>query len=325
VSTPNSLQLAQARGARNQAAALHLYNPNVTLIDVGWRICEQERAVEPTLTVRVHLRYKPRGAAFESFAATSPLAIHKGQLEDAIEFPVDIVQATYRRQPGGARPSLAERASLCNPLRGGVSISNAWAFGEYGTCGGMVRDRATGRAMLLSCWHVLAGVANPPAGLPIYQPGLGDGGWSQNTIARFRRHGMLRGVDAAVAELTDARPMLNEQVGLGAVRGVAAPRIDMHVVKCGRSSGITEGIISGLSGEYPTTYGGFSAKIQHVVHIRPLRFGDEVSRGGDSGSWWLDKATNQVVGLHFAGDDEPEYALAIAMPQVLEALQVDLP
>jgi hypothetical protein len=135
---------------------------------------------------------------------------------------------------------------------------------------------------------------------------------------------MFGGVDAAVAELTGARPMINDQLELGPVAGVAAPRIGMHIVKSGRASGITEGIISGLVGEQATTYNGFPWKIQHVVHIIPVRFGAEVSRAGDSGSWWLDKATNKVVGLHFAGDDDPEYALAIAMPQVLEALDIDL-
>jgi endonuclease G len=54
--------------------------------------------------------------------------------------------------------------------------------------------------------------------------------------------------------------------------------------------------------------------------------GTEVSRGGDSGSWWLEDETNQAVALHFAGYDYPvETALAIAMPPVLAVLNVEIP
>jgi hypothetical protein len=35
-------------------------------------------------------------------------------------------------------------------------------------------------------------------------------------------------------------------------------------------------------------------------------------------------SATEAVTLHFAGFDEPEAALAIAMPQVLEALNVDI-
>ena len=63
----------------------------------------------------------------------------------------------------------------------------------------------------------------------------------------------------------------------------------------------------------------------HFVHrIVPQPGFAEVSRGGDSGSWWLEEDTHQAVGLHFAGQDDPETALAIAMPQVLDALNVDI-
>ena len=71
-------------------------------------------------------------------------------------------------------------------------------------------------------------------------------------------------------------------------------------------------------------YGGFQRKIRHIVHIMQTPEVGEVSRGGDSGSWWLDVATHKAAALHVAGNDDPEYALAISMPHVLEALQVDI-
>lgn len=60
------------------------------------------------------------------------------------------------------------------------------------------------------------------------------------------------------------------------------------------------------------------------MHIAQLPGGFDVSGPGDSGSSWIDPGTNQAVGLHFAGSNVPEYGLALSMPQVLDALQVDL-
>jgi endonuclease G len=136
---------------------------------------------------------------------------------------------------------------------------------------------------------------------------------------------MTQGVDAAVAKLTDARSWVNDQLDVGPVSGVTAPMLGMRVVKSGRGSGVTKGVIDGVEGEYPIEYGGLSRKIKHVYRIVPVTAMGEVSRGGDSGSWWLEEGTKQAVGLHFAGYDNPETALTIAMPQVLEALNVYIP
>ena len=72
--------------------------------------------------------------------------------------------------------------------------------------------------MILSNWHVLAGnwVAQP--GLPIFQPGRGDGGSYADIIAKFSRHSMSVGLYAAVAELTGDRKLVNMQFELGPVK-----------------------------------------------------------------------------------------------------------
>ena len=57
--------------------------------------------------------------------------------------------------------------------------------------------------------------------------------------------------------------------------------------------------------------------------IEPLN-GGEVSMPGDSGSWWLDAETREAIGLHFAGSDIPERALALNMQPVLDALGVEI-
>lgn len=313
-------ELRAALQARNRAIGYYLFDPNVTLIDIGLRIKERERKVIKSETrVRVHLRSKPRGAAFESYAAANPERV---VTEEKIGFPIDIIEGDYRFQQWyWSKPSLRGRAF--NPLQGGISISNEWSNG-FGTLGGIVKDRDTGKKMILSNYHVLVGSSFVPTGLRIYQPGYGDGGRRQHTVARSTRHRMDVGIDAAVAELTDERDAINKQLELGSVTGVGDPLPNMRVKKSGRASNVTRGVITGVGGVKAIPYGGIRRVIQHVMHIAKVPESPQVSAGGDSGSWWLEQDTNKVIGLHFAGSNRPEYGLAISMSNVLNALNVDL-
>jgi len=315
-------KLGAALQARNRAIGYHLFDPNVSFIDVGLRIKEREKRLIDELAVRVHLRHKPRGPAFESFAIT-----HPNRIVDSgkIGFPIDIIEGDYRLQQW---PSPPPRGGVFNPLQGGISISNEWSFG-YGTLGGIVVDRDTGKKMILSNNHVLAGSPYIQPGLRIFQPGYGDGGRWQHTMARFTRDAMNVDIDAAVAELTDDRAVVNYQFELESISGLGSPRPDMRVIKSGRGSKITKGIItsSGFGGVAKISYGGLTRVVHHVFHIFKVPDSDQVSTGGDSGSWWLEEETNKVIGLHFAGNSiyEPqEYGLAIKMANVLNALNVDL-
>ena len=99
----------------------------------------------------------------------------------------------------------------------------------------------------------------------------------------------------------------------------------MAVIKSGRASEITYGRVSGVEGTAKMTYsGGVTRLIRNVMTIDRRVEGSQVSTGGDSGSWWLEEETMNVVGLHFAGSDDPERALAIDMQPILDALKVDI-
>lgn len=131
-------------------------------------------------------------------------------------------------------------------------------------------------------------------------------------------------LDAAVAKLSGSRPLVNEQLDIGLVKGVTTPLLGMSVTKSGRRSQVTSGVITGIEGRRAYYYGGVQRVIRHIIHIAQSPAGGKLSSAGDSGSWWLEEETHQATGLHFAGSDFPEYALAIAMPPVLEALHVDI-
>ena len=315
-------EIRAALRAKQRAEAFHLTDENVSLIDIGWKIKESAgRQIVRNLAVRVHLRRKPVGPAFEAFSSIFPERVVS---EDRIGFPVDIIEADYRLSWSWWMPWYPPpRARFFDPLQGGISISNEFGFGS-GTLGGFVRDRTTGELMILSNWHVLAGSAYTRKGARIFQPGYGEGGRSQHTIGYLERHGMEDGIDAAVAMVNDFRSWKNDQLDLGAVSGVVSPQPDMQVTKSGRTSEVTEGMVTGVGGVKMIRYGRFERIVRNIIHIAPSPEGGEVSAPGDSGSWWLEKNSNNVAGLHFAGDNLPEYGLAIDMPVVMDYLNVEL-
>jgi endonuclease G len=306
-----------------EAVRRYIYDPNVRFIDFGW----PERGgtlVEDQLCVRVHVIKKiPPGPALE---VATQKGITGGPIPDTIAgFPVDIPQGAYRLQQwfgGGWQRPATPRARRSDPMQGGISISNAYQ-NIYGTLGGLVIDRETGARMILSNWHVLAGAWHARPGWPIYQPGRGDGGSRADTVATFSRHAMSSNLDAAVAELTGNRQLINDQFDLAPVRGVGCAQVGMEVIKSGRMTDVTRGRVTGIEGTARMPYSGVYRLIRNVMTIEP-RGEPEVSAGGDSGSFWLDEATKNVVGLHFAGSDHPERALAIDMQPILAALNVDM-
>jgi len=177
--------------------------------------------------------------------------------------------------------------------------------------------------MCLSNWHVLVGSwgVRPPQ--QILQPGRLDGATSKDTFAILGRDAMGDNLDAAVAFLTMERELINDQLGLGPVKGIAQAGPGLDVVKSGYKTEITHGRVPEIDSTVRMTYNRQTRLIRKVFVIDQIRRLDQVSDGGDSGSLWLN-SSNKAVGLHFAGCNRPERALAMDIRAVLNALQVDL-
>ncbi len=304
-------ELVRFRAAFQEGVRQHLQDENIGMIDIGYR--QKRGEFLPELTLRFHVHEKIAG-----------LQSSEGAIEKTIlDVPTDVIQASYVLRPAQAahiEQTANPRAMPMNPMRGGISISDMYARG-YGTLGGVVVDEATGKPMLLSNFHVMASRGYVRPGTPILQPGRGDGG--QEIVAYFARHGMNQGIDAAVAELSGQREIINDQFRLGRINGVRAPVPGLRVCKSGRASDVTYGMITGIGAVVKITYPGTGLRlIRGVMHIIPLESSAEVSEPGDSGSMWMDAETHAAVGLHFAGSEDPENALAIDMAQVLQALHV---
>jgi endonuclease G len=285
---------------------------NVTAVDFGLPEHDGEIATDER-AVRVHVRRK---LPVEVLEASGVPVVER----EILGFQTDVVEGTYRPElwwnPVGAWPHADPRASR------GISISDSRHYAA-GTLGTRVIDRATGAEMILSNWHVLVADWAGRPGQPIFQPGRLDGGTAVNTIAGLTRDAMASNLDAAVATLTGNRRIVNDQLGLGPITGIGAATHGLRLVKSGRTSGITRGVVTGLSGVAQIAYAGIPRTIRHVITIDPFMAG-EVSRPGDSGSIWLADSDRQAVGLHFAGGDAPERGLAIDIATVLDALDVKL-
>ncbi len=302
-------RLARGRRAAAIAAERLRRNRRVSLVDVGEKITDGRSTGD--LAVRVHVvdKMAPFSEARVQ-AATGTDYIDKS----AIPFDtVDIIEGAYPIELGPA-------SAHFDPLIGGISTSNEYTYG-YGTLGCGVIDRTNGRPMALSNWHVLVASLYLPATLRVHQPGRGDQLFSPQ-IGTVRRHALWNGFDAAVVELDTDRHYVNEQHDIGPLAGLRGPELGIRVMKSGRGSGVTTGVIDGVYGTYFAAVAGIPVLIREIVRIVPDT-GAEVSRPGDSGSIWMD-LSRTALGLHFAGGDFPETALAMDLPAVLAALDVEL-
>ncbi len=315
---------ARARLALREAVRFHLFDPNVGLIDFGHPEHNGQIA-ENELAIRIHVRKKLTGLALEMATAagyTQPIPAMIGG------FPTDVPEGIYRLHewwwPDSPwSPAASGPTARADPLRGGISISDEYHVAA-GTLGGKVIDRATGAEMILSNWHVLVADWSARAGQLIEQPGRLDGGAIADSVATLTRDAMSVNLDAAVATLNGTRQLINDQLGLGPVAGVGRADLGMELVKTGRTSDITYGRVTAVEGTARITYGSLDRIIRQVVTIEPRASLEQVSAPGDSGSWWLDVATMRAIALHFAGSDAPERGLALDMPSVLDALNIDV-
>ena len=324
------MMLARARLAMRVGIRNHLFDPNVRMVSVG--LPEKGgKIIENQLAIRYHVAEKYQTqiqleTALKNGSTQSDLRapIRVGQFT----FETDVVQGKYLPHvwgwnPWQPTPPPNPRAQRADPMRGGLSISDEF-HNSYGTLGGKVIDRATGVEMILSNWHVLVADWGARSGQRIYQPGRLDGGISSDAVATLTRHAMGANLDAAVATLNGSRQLLTDQLNLNPVAGAALAQLGMEVTKSGRRTDVTRGRIVDVDATVRMTYGPVTKLIHNVMSIEPLVSFEQVSGPGDSGSLWIDTATNLAVGLHFAGSDFPERGLAIDLPTVLDALNVRL-
>jgi len=302
-----------------------LRRPGVTGVDVGFKISGEE--LTDQLAVRVHVERKLPTEALPDYEVFSV----SGKPQKLGSFPIDVIEASYGPSQLPAPAELEdlvglERTTSFDPLVGGISVGNPRV--TAGTLGAIVWDRSDCAVSLISNWHVLAGADAAVAGEAIYQPGVADGGTAADTVATLTRFRLDADMDAAIARLNGARGYSRDIIGLNPIPGIDNPALGMNVTKSGRTTGETQGVIDGISFSGTINYPNHGPNTFHdQIHIVPRppwpAVDYEVSRGGDSGSVWINEATGRAVGLHFAGETDPaptsENALANPMHKVAAA------
>lgn len=226
------------------------------------------------------------------------------------------------------------RKSRVDPVVPGVSVAHPSV--SAGTLGLVVYDKETGRPHVLSNWHVLHGPSGR-IGDAVVQPGPHDDNRiERNRVGTLVRSHLGAAGDCAIATI-EGRGVDPAVLELGVVPDeIGDPELGDKVVKSGRTTGVTHGVVTrvdvvtkidyGLAGEH--RIGGFEIGPDRA---RPAE-GGEVSMGGDSGSAWLFRARNGrtstvFAGLHFGGEaagGASEHALACLPRSVFDRLGVTL-
>lgn len=315
--------------------------PNVTSIGVGYK--ETGGAVTGQLCIQVTVSRKLKGTALAA-ARTLPLPAYVEAGGQRI--PVDVLERNYaqsylllpaaqsaRAQAAALDPRIARRSRL-ERVMPGVSIGHS--TGLAGTLGAIVYDDSTGVPCVLSNAHVLA--ANPSGDGVIVQPGRSDSAAVQaNGLGQLLRSHIGLAGDCAVATISH-RLFDTTQFELGVTpRRLAQAQVGDKVIKSGRTTGVTAGIVERIGVVFKHDYGpGIGEQKIGGFEIGPdpqaPAPNDTICDRGDSGSVWLIRENNAptdiAVGLHFAQQIDPlvnaPRALACNIHSVLNAAKVSL-
>jgi hypothetical protein len=260
----------------------------VHYVDVGYKFVNGKPTNQ--LAIRVHVGEKKPERELE------PLQILPRSIEG---LAVDVIQSN---------PGLEH----VDPLVGGVEVGRNFSLAG-GTLGVVAFDATSSAPMGLSNHHVLVGV-DGQVGDVITQPASVAAVDVIGTLTRWNRD-----LDCAVCTLNNFR--LISQAIRGFPMGVTRPWppvVGMAVAKSGQRTGITFGIVDGVGTDQFTI-------MPDPDNPSP---NGEISKHGDSGSVWLEVGTTNAVGLHFAGETDPnpaaERAWAKRMIKVVSALNISL-
>jgi len=304
-----------ARGGRIPDDARHIHDLLRFRRVVGIGVAEKITSNRPTgqLALTFYVPKKlPREKLLEREAIPTEVPRSIGGRRT---IPIDVVAL------GRLHPHANVTRRLIQP---GFSIGHVKA--QAGTLGAIVTGR-TGGPQVLSNSHVLARSGRAKIGDRVLYPGDFDGGEApQDVLGRlvnfrkFRTGGQfVNDVDCAVASV-DARRQRDvtpEIRGLGTPKGITKARRGMTVVKVGRATGYTIGIVRDIHLSFWMHYEGIGE-----VGFRNQVLCSRYAAPGDSGALVLEKSTMKAVGLHFAGAER--CSVFNPIDKVLAALHVEL-
>jgi hypothetical protein len=246
-----------------------------------------------------------------------------------IEFMTDVQEARF---------SSLEYTQRQRPAPSGISIGHVDI--TAGTLGGLVRDRQSGAAVILSNNHVMADSNDAAIGDSILQPGPADGGSDpQDRIARLTRFveidfgsGAENRVDGAIATPINPADVAWNTIDFGPEIPAGGRPLDEgdlgeFVRKSGRTTEHTQGFVQALHATVQVKYSLFKkATFVDQIIISQSASEEDFSNGGDSGSLVYDSA-DTCIGLLFGGSpssgDEAGTTILNPIGYVMQALDLD--
>jgi hypothetical protein len=334
----------QAHQMRHEPSLMAL--PNVVGVGIGKKYTDGMLASDHNAIV-IMVKEKLPPAAFDS-----PYDLVPPYLSERI--PTDVIQV------GDIKALQDDKlpTDKWRPAPGGVSI------GHYkitaGTFGTVVKDKETGKRVILSNNHVLANSNDAVVGDSILQPGPHDGGSEPGdkigTLGRFVRIDF--GVDDSLCPIAQKFVQLsnfgakligsshrvmpyqedNEAVNeVDAAYAIPTNDEDILDVIWG-GIGVIDGVVEGTLGMDVAKFGRTTFYTEGVINLinatirvsygglkiatfRNQFVAGAMSAGGDSGSLVIQRGTTSAVGLLFAGSDQSTIFSPIQL--VLDSLDVE--
>lgn len=194
---------------------------------------------------------------------------------------------------------------------GGIAIVNGTDH-KIGTLG-FVAASDNGNPWIISCYHVLYPSSRQLQDGEkelVYQPSQSRSPTAIAEVTHARTH---KDLDIAAARLVFGLPS-RQILHLGRLSQPTAAERGMRVLKSGAQTGVTEGVVLGVSED-------------QIVIGRPesIPEGYTLSDRGDSGSLWVRADDMAPIGLHFEGNETgSEWAKARPIGLVLQTLQLQL-
>lgn len=329
---PSKALMEQLKGFVRTQGADYLKDPNISSVGVGYKLKDGK----PTGELAIQFTVKEKASAPEGLERLDSVKIPESFKIGNVVIPTDVVRrefkAEYRVVP---EASGSNRKVRLDPIRPGASIAHTKE--TAGTIGCIVYDQADGTPYVLSNWHVFQGPEGA-IGDEIVQPGPFDDNRTQlNRLGVLVRSHLGHAGDCAVATI-EGRAVDPEILDLDvSVAKLGEPELGDLVVKSGRTTAVTRGVVTRVHTISRIDYGGTVGEREvggFEIGVDPdhLPQNGEVSMGGDSGSVWLfvgknGKPSNVMAGLHFAGEgslDPNEHAVACYPQSVFEKLEISL-
>ncbi|GAF02285.1 DNA/RNA non-specific endonuclease [Saccharicrinis fermentans] len=307
-------------------APSYLKQANVNSVGLAYKIENGKRTDQLAIQFTVCKK-----VALESLESINEVPIPASFQVDGKDIPSDIIERDYDINPVKMiDKTKGLRKQFLDPILPGCSIGHPTI--SAGTAGCVVFDKYNGEEYILSNWHVLQG-SRGNIGDRVVQPGMHDDARKDRNDAGVlvNSHLGLAG-DCAIAKM-DKRKVDGQIIDLDVcVENISAPWLGDKVMKSGRTTSLTFGIVTRIDVTTKMNYGAQGdiniGCFEYTPDPDHLPFDGEISMGGDSGAAVMladdSKATSTMLGLHFAGEvgNAPEHALACYATSVFEKLNI---